>query len=260
MIPALGMIAIRFQNVSKAFVLDHQRPFLAREVLRRIVSRQRADRRHWALRDISFEIGSGETVGVIGANGSGKSTLLSLMAGTSYPTSGLAEVKGRIGPLLELGAGFHPLLTGEENIVLNAYLLGMSREEVESRLDSIIEYSELRPFIDTPISKYSTGMIARLGFAVLAHMRPDVLLIDEALSVGDASFSAKCEETIQEFLRSGTTVVIVSHNLPSIERLCRRAIWIDKGELRADGPAHDVCSRYWGHIGQARATESPAPA
>ncbi len=257
MIRGSGMSAIRFQNVSKAFVLDHQRPFLAREVLRRIVSRDRADHRHWALRDISFEIGDGETVGVIGANGSGKSTLLALMAGTSYPTSGLVAVNGRIGPLLELGAGFHPLLTGEENIVLNASLLGMSREEVESRLDSIIDYSELRPFIDTPIAKYSTGMVARLGFAVLAHMRPDVLLIDEALSVGDARFSAKCEETIQEFLRSGTTVVIVSHNLPSIERLCRRAIWIDNGELRADGPAHDVCTRVPGNTSTNRTSSAP---
>lgn len=237
------MPAIRFQNVSKAFRLDLQRRFLASGLLRCLTSR--SAEMHWALRDVSFTIEHGDSVGVIGANGSGKSTLLSLMARTSYPTSGVVEVSGRIGPLLELGAGFHPLLTGYENIILNASLLGMTREEVMGNVDRIIDYAELREFIDAPLSKYSTGMVARLGFAVLAHLRPDILLVDEALSVGDAGFAAKCSATIQEFLATGTTIVIVSHDLPSITRLCRTAIWINKGRVEDQGPAEAVCERYW---------------
>ena len=196
------------------------------------------------MRDINLEVGPGEAVGVIGANGSGKSTLLSLVAGTAYPTTGYVTVEGRIGPLLELGAGFHPDLTGYENIFLNASLLGLRREQVEENLDSIIEFSGIREFIDAPIRTYSTGMAARLGFAVIAHSDPEILLVDEVLSVGDAQFQVRCEETIERFLANGTTMLLVSHNLVTVERLCQRVVWLDRGRMREHGPTTDILARY----------------
>jgi ABC-2 type transport system ATP-binding protein len=153
-------------------------------------------------------------------------------------------VRGRVGPLLELGAGFHPDLTGLENIYLNASLLGLTREQVDQRLDSIIEYSGIRDFIDTPIQTYSTGMRARLGFAVIAHVDPDILLVDEALSVGDAQFQGKCERTLEDFLRAGKTLFLVSHSMHTVQALCRRAMWLHHGVVRAEGPAAEVCERY----------------
>jgi len=236
--------AIRFESVSKSFRVAHQRPFLAREIVRRILQRPATVEVHQALRAISFRVEQGESMGVIGTNGSGKSTLLSLIAGTSYATSGTVEVHGRVGPLLELGAGFHPDLTGLENIYLNASLLGLSREQVDQRLESIVEYSGIREFIDAPIQTYSTGMKARLGFAVIAHVEPDVLLVDEALSVGDAQFQGKCERTLEDFRRAGKTLFLVSHSLPTVQALCTRALWLHRGTIRADGPAAEVCERY----------------
>lgn len=247
------MAAIRLRNVCKSYRLRHQQGFLARELLRAIVARRTRVEHFHALTDVSFEVAAGDTVGVIGQNGSGKSTLLSLVARTSYPTSGTVEVQGRVGPLLELGAGFHPQLTGLENIVLNASLLGMTRPEVESQVESIVDYAELRQFIDTPVSTYSTGMVARLGFAVLAHMRPDVLLIDEALSVGDARFHQKCEATIAEFLERRTTVMLVSHDLATVRRLCRTVVWLEHGRVRQHGPTAEVCERYLEHAARAGA-------
>lgn len=241
-------VAIRFQGVSKAYRMRHQRPFLAGAIVAKLRKKPTKEKRFFALRDITFQVARGETVGVIGTNGSGKSTLLSLAAGTSYPTSGTVEVQGRIGPLLELGAGFHPALTGIENIMLNASLLGMSREEVLAKLDDIVEFSGIRDFIDASIQTYSTGMVARLGFAVISHIQPDILLVDETLSVGDADFRKRCLRTMNEFLDRGTTILMVSHDLATLEGFCKRGLWIERGALRADGAAKEVIAAYRNHI------------
>lgn len=237
---------IKFDRVSKGYRVVRQRPLLMRDWLHRIIGRRADVQRHWALTDVSFEIQRGESVGIIGGNGSGKSTTLALIAGTSYATSGVVRSTGRIGPLLELGAGFHPDLTGYENIYLNASLLGLSRAELESRLESIIEYSGLGDFVHAPIRTYSTGMTARLGFSILAHLEPDILLVDEALAVGDQEFRGRCLETMRRFREEGITLVIVSHDLPMVRSLCQRVIWLDKGSVRADGLAADVLDLYHG--------------
>ena len=242
--------AIRLVNVSKCYRVFQQRPFLAREVLRMLFQRPSAVKEHWALHDISFEVQRGESIGVIGRNGAGKSTLLSLVACTSYPTSGTIEVNGTIGPLLELGAGFHPDLSGRENVFLNAALLGLTRNEIEAKYDSIAEYAELGDFINAPLNCYSTGMRARLGFAVVAHVNPSILLIDEILSVGDASFQAKCNKTIFGFKEAGKNLFLVSHNLNDVEQLCERAIWLDQGRIMRTGPAGEVVAEYLAHVQQ----------
>ena len=236
--------AISFANVSKRYRLVSQRPFLAKEIVRRVLQRPSSVESFSALTDVSFTVSPGESIGVIGTNGSGKSTLLALIARTSYPSSGHVAIHGRVGPLLELGAGFHPDLTGYENIMLNASLLGLSRREVDARLDAIIDYSGIRPFIHAPIQTYSTGMKARLGFAVVAHIDPDILLIDEVLAVGDVEYQARCQRTMQEFRRRGKTLFLVSHDLEAVRALCQRVLWLHKGTLRASGDAQTVCARY----------------
>ncbi|MHC5062612.1 MAG: ABC transporter ATP-binding protein [Planctomycetota bacterium] len=239
--------AIELNAVSKAYRLRRQTPFLAKEIFRRVLQRPSKVDLHWALKDVSFEVGRGESMAVIGNNGSGKSTLLSLIAKTSYPTAGTVTVRGRVGPLLELGAGFHPDLTGYENIYLNASLLGLSREELESKLDSIIEYSGLDDFVYSPIQTYSTGMLTRLGFAVIAHIEPDILLVDEVLAVGDAEFQSKCQATIRQFIQQGSTLFFVSHSMPTVLELCERAIWLEKGEVQAFDKAQVVVEQYQAH-------------
>ncbi|MFQ5505181.1 MAG: ABC transporter ATP-binding protein [Planctomycetota bacterium] len=230
--------------MSKAYRLLQQRPFLAREIVRRVLQRASEVQQYWALREVSFEVEKGTSVGLIGANGSGKSTLLSLIARTSYPTGGDLEVRGRVGPLLELGAGFHPDLTGFENVLLNASLLGLSREETFSRLDSILDYSGIDEFIHSPIQTYSVGMRARLGFAVIAHIDPDILLVDEVLSVGDAGFQAKCATTMRQFKDDGKTMLLVSHDMATIQDMCEQAIWLEEGEIRARGSSDEVVASY----------------
>jgi ABC-type polysaccharide/polyol phosphate transport system ATPase subunit len=252
------MTAIRVKDVSKCYRFARQRPFLAKEILRRILMRPSSVEQTWALRDVSFEVEEGESVAVVGANGSGKSTLLALIAKTSYPTSGAVEVEGRVGPLLELRAGFHPFLTGYENIYLNGSLLGLSREMVDERRESIIAYADIGPYIDAPLSTYSTGMVARLGFAVLAHIDPDILIVDEALSVGDGEFKQKCQKTMQEMRDRGTTMFLVSHDLRTVKQLCQRAIWLDHGRVRMQGPASEVVDEYLKSFAAATAT-SPRP-
>jgi ABC-type polysaccharide/polyol phosphate transport system ATPase subunit len=239
-------VAIRFRDVNKRFRLHHQKPFLTREVLRLITQRPSQVAEHWALKGVSFEVRPGESVGVVGPNGAGKSTLLSLIAQTAYPTTGTVEVNGRVGPLLELGAGFHPDLTGYENIFLNGMLLGLSRREIAERFDAITAYAELGAFLDTPIGTYSTGMRARLGFAVVAHVEAEVILLDEILGVGDQHFQAKCRATLDRFREQGRTLFLVSHSLADVERMCDRVLWIDDGRLLADGPAADVLRDYAG--------------
>jgi lipopolysaccharide transport system ATP-binding protein len=196
------------------------------------------------LREISFQITKGECVGFIGRNGVGKSTLLGLIAGVLKPDSGKIVVKGRVSPLLELGAGFHPDLTGRENIILNGVLLGMTKAEVKAKLDFIVEFSGLKDFIDQPIRTYSSGMVARLAFSVIAHLDPEILLIDEVLAVGDVEFQKKSFQKILEFKEKGITIVLVSHSLDSIVKVCERAIWLENGGIKMDGEAKEVVSAY----------------
>jgi len=238
-------VAVSFEDVSKRFVLRHERAYT---VLESMISMVRPSRRSteefWALRAVSFEIPDGETLGIIGPNGAGKSTALKLMARILEPTSGQVVVRGRISPLLELGAGFHPELTGRENVFLNAALFGVSQAEAQDRYDQIVEFSELNDFIDVPLKHYSSGMYMRLGFAVAANIIPDILLVDEILAVGDEAFQRKCLRKIEEFRREGRTIVFVSHDLPTVSRICHRALWLDKGRVMALGPTDDLVDRY----------------
>lgn len=197
-----------------------------------------------ALDDVSFQIQKGETVGLIGSNGAGKSTLLALIAGVLNPDRGRIDVTGRVSPLLELGAGFHFDLTGRENIVLNGILLGLTRGEVLMKMNEIVAFSELGRFLDQPLRTYSTGMIARLGFAIAINIEPEILLIDEILSVGDLRFQLKCNEKIDEFRRRRVTMVIVSHSTEQIQRLCNRVIWLADGQVVGDGPAEQILPQY----------------
>ena len=203
-------------------------------------------REFWALKGVEFEVPHGQTFGVIGPNGSGKSTLLKCMAGILRPEKGRATVHGRVSALLELGAGFHMELTGRENVFLNGAILGLTKREVELRFDDIVAFAGLEEFIDTPVKNYSSGMFVRLGFAVAAHVEPEVLLIDEVLSVGDESFQRQCAEKIEQFRTDGRTIVFVSHGLGQVEQLCERVAWIDHGELADVGPAADIITKYRG--------------
>lgn len=198
----------------------------------------------WALRDVSFTIERGETVGLIGSNGAGKSTALKLMSGVSKASSGLVKVNGRVGALLELGAGFHPELSGRDNIYFNAALLGMGRREIQRKFDGIVDFSELEDFIDTPVKHYSSGMFMRLAFAVNIHVEPDILLVDEVLAVGDSAFQRKCLDRIGELKRHGVTIFLVSHAHHQVRTSCERALWLDHGTLIADGPSEVVVQKY----------------
>jgi len=209
------------------------------------------ERDFWALKDVSFEIAQGETVGIIGRNGAGKSTMLKILARITSPTSGRGETVGRVGSLLEVGTGFHPELTGRENIQLSAAVMGMRRAEVLARFDEIVEFSGLEKFLDTPVKRYSSGMYMRLAFSVAAHLEPEILLIDEVLAVGDADFQRKCLGKMEDLSESGRTVLFVSHSMPSILRLCARVILLDGGQLTADGTGSQVVEEYIGRGGGA---------
>lgn len=202
------------------------------------------------MRDITFDILPGECVGIIGRNGSGKSTLLKIIARIIQPTSGEIRVTGRVSALLELGAGFHPDLTGRENIYLNASVLGLTKEETEGLFDDIVEFSELGEFIDMPVKHYSSGMYMRLGFSVAIHVRPDVLIVDEILAVGDQSFQAKCLDRIAEMKRQGQTILYISHDIRTIAQLCNHVIWLEHGEVRMSGPTESVLDHYQSHVFQ----------
>lgn len=210
------------------------------------------DALHWALREVSFSIDAGETVGIIGHNGAGKSTLLKILSRITHPTSGLARVTGRMTSLLEVGTGFHPDLSGRDNIFMNAAILGMTRAEIARRFDDIVAFSGVDEYIDTPIKRYSSGMKVRLAFAVAAHLDPDVLLIDEVLAVGDAEFQKKCLSRIEQVARGGRTILFVSHNLPVVARLCRRVIWLDQGRVAFDGDALKAIGFYEEKLGNSR--------
>ncbi len=198
----------------------------------------------WALRDVCLEVKEGEIVGIIGRNGAGKSTLLKILSRITEPTTGSAEVRGRVGSLLEVGTGFHPELTGRENVYLNGAILGMRRAEINRKFDEIVAFAEVERFIDTSVKYYSTGMYFRLAFAVAAHLEPEILLVDEVLAVGDARFQKRCLEKMQDVGRLGRTVLFVSHNMPAITRLCERVVLLEEGSVLQDGPAHQVVGKY----------------
>jgi lipopolysaccharide transport system ATP-binding protein len=198
----------------------------------------------WALKDVSIDINRGEVVGIIGRNGAGKSTLLKILSEITEPTEGRAELHGRVGSLLEVGTGFHPELTGRENVFLNGAILGMKRAEIERKFDEIVAFAEVEKFIDTPVKHYSSGMYLRLAFAVAAHLEPEILIVDEVLAVGDAAFQKKCLGKMAGVAKEGRTVLFVSHNMPAITRLCERAILLDEGRLLQDGVSHQVVKAY----------------
>ncbi len=242
------MTAIRIENVSKLYrrtsAGHHLRTLKSALLERSLVKGLRQEDAIPALVDVSFDVAKGEAVGLIGSNGSGKSTLLKTVAGILKPTSGSITVDGRVAALIELGAGFHPEISGRENIYINGAVLGLTRRELDARFGDIVEFSGLKNFIDEPVKNYSSGMYVRLGFAVAIHTDPDILMVDEVLSVGDEAFSHRCLRRIEEFLASGKTLLLVSHSLSLIEDVCDRAIWLDRGRLRASGLPRRVVDSY----------------
>jgi ABC-type polysaccharide/polyol phosphate transport system ATPase subunit len=222
-------------------------PSLKEYTIRRL-KRNLAFQDFWALNKVTFQVARGEFFGIIGPNGAGKSTLLKVIARVLHPTAGRVRVRGRVCPLLELGAGFDPELTGRENIFLNGTILGFTRRNLESRQNRIIEFAGLRDFIDAPLRTYSSGMVARLGFAIVTDEKPDILIIDEILSVGDAEFQEKSAKRMNEFLHSGTTILLVSHSLADIRRFCQRVIWLQHGNLMAEGTPDLVIKQYQDQI------------
>jgi lipopolysaccharide transport system ATP-binding protein len=232
-----GMTDLLVERVSKRYtVTEPISEESDRGALRRTVSRFRQRPvEFWALRDISFQVARGETLGIIGDNGAGKSTLLKLLSGVTSPTTGQLTVRGRMSALIEVGSGFHPELTGRENVYLSGSILGMRRREIAAKLERIIDFAGVRRFIDTPVKRYSSGMYLRLGFSIAAHLEPDILLLDEVLAVGDAEFQAKCLER---------TIVFISHDLSAVEYLCRRVLLLGHGRILADGPPREVVEMY----------------
>jgi lipopolysaccharide transport system ATP-binding protein len=239
-----GQARVRFQNIVQRFRVIRERPDTLRETFAHLFRKRTSYYDFEALKGISFSVGDGEAVGIIGRNGSGKSTLLRVIAGVYRPTAGVVQVSGKVAPLIELGAGFHPDLTGRENIILNGLLLGLSKREIRKREEKIIDFAELGEFIDSPVKQYSSGMFMRLGFAVATEVDPDILLMDEILAVGDGAFQQKCLERIETFHRQGKTIFMVSHGAGNIRKFCQRALWIHDGVLRADGLADEVIARY----------------
>ena len=227
--------AIRFENVSKTFRLSGTKSI--KEMLLGISGHRKKAVMLQAVQDLTFDVAAGESVALLGHNGSGKSTTLKMLAGTVAPSVGRIWARGRLAPLLELGSGFHPDLSGRENVFLNAAILGIKRAEVERRLDEIVEFAEVEDFLDTPVKFYSSGMSVRLGFAIAVNVDPDVLLVDEVLAVGDESFQSKCLERMQRFKSDGRTVVLVTHSLEQAQSFCDRALVLDHGRLTYDGPS-----------------------
>lgn len=235
---------IKVRGVGKRYWLRKTKLFLLRDLVRRIMRKPRSGREFWSLRDITFNVRRGEAVAIVGHNAAGKSTLLGIVAGTVFPTTGEVEVTGRVCALLELGAGFHPDLTGRENVILNASLLGLNRREVEDRFEEIVAFAELEEFIDQPLRTYSSGMWIRLGFSVAVFAEPEILIIDEVLAVGDKDFQQKCIDRILKLKEEGTTFLFVSHAPDHVRLLCDRGIWIEHGVIEGDGDVETVLRLY----------------
>jgi ABC-type polysaccharide/polyol phosphate transport system ATPase subunit len=255
------MDRVQVEAVSKRYRLG-ERATTAREALPaalgRLVRRPPDARELWSLRDVTFRVGDGEPLGIVGANGAGKSTILKVLAGITSPTIGVVRTRGRVAALLEVGTGFHPELTGRENVFLNGAILGMSRRDIASRYDAIVDFAGVARFLDTPVKRYSSGMYLRLAFAVAAHLEPDVLVVDEVLAVGDAAFQRRCIGQMAKATDEGRTVVFVSHDLEVVRRLCPRCLWLDEGRVRTDGPTGDVVRRYLESIAPSSDGRAPA--
>jgi ABC-type polysaccharide/polyol phosphate transport system ATPase subunit len=240
----MNQVRVQFENVMQNYRVVRERPDTLKEVFTRIFRRHSSVYQFSALKGVSFEVRSGEVVGVIGRNGSGKSTILKIIAGVFRPTSGVARINGRVAALIELAAGFHPDLTGRENIVINGLLLGLSRKEIAAREARIVDFAELGDFIDSPVKQYSSGMFMRLGFAIASEVDPDILLMDEILSVGDASFQQKCHARVAEFKSGNKTIILVSHDMSAVRQFCDRVIVVHEGEIVADGAPDHAIARY----------------
>lgn len=236
------MRTVQFDQVSKKYQLHSQRTL--KEFLPVFLGGKQIKKDIWALKKVSFEVEKGEALGIIGPNGAGKSTILKLIAGVTQPSAGKITVNGKISPLIELGAGFHPELTGQENIYLNGSILGMSKKEIKKKFKKIVNFAELWDFIEIPIKYYSSGMYMRLGFSIAVFVEPEILLIDEILAVGDVAFQKKCLEKMSEFKKNGVTIVFVTHSLGTVNDFCNRAIWLEKGEIKAEGEPEKVISAY----------------
>lgn len=242
--------AIRVLNLKKKFKVYHDKGNMLKEKVLHW-SRNRYEER-WVIKDISFNVKKGEAIGLIGENGCGKSTMLKMLTRIMYPDSGTIEMKGRVSSLLELGAGFHPDLSGRENIYINASIFGLNKKEIDKRINEIISFSELEDYIDNPVRTYSSGMYMRLAFSVAINVNAEILLIDEILAVGDVNFQNKCFNKMQEIKRKGTTIILVSHSTDQIESICDRSIWIHDGYIKADGPCRDVHKQYLKFMGKQR--------
>src|SRR3989338_7186112 len=245
------MSVIEFNSVWKKFKkgeklnsLRDAIPAFFRKVSSNGSDRPLEEQEFWALKNVDFRITKGEVVGIVGPNGAGKSTILKLLSKIMYPTKGEIKINGRLSALIEVTAGFHPELTGRENVYLNGTILGMRRREIDKKFDEIVEFSGVAPFIDTPVKRYSSGMYSRLGFSVAAHMDPEILLVDEVLSVGDMAFHAKCAQKMRELMASGATIVLVSHDMSLIQSLCKRTILLEGGAMAKDGPTEKVVPYY----------------
>lgn len=235
---------IKVDKVSMKFKLTKDRIFSLKEYFIKFLKRELKYEEFKALTNISFELKKGEILGIIGFNGSGKSTMLKIISGIMKPTEGSVEVKGNISPLIELGSGFDVELTARENVFLNGYILGYSKKFLREHFDKIIEFSELKEFIDVPLKNFSSGMIARLGFAIATTVNPEILIVDEILSVGDFKFQEKSENRIREMIKNGVTVIMVSHSIKQIEELCTKVLWLDKGKIRDYGETKRICEKY----------------
>ncbi len=234
-------------NVSMRFNLATERVDSLKDlIIKKLKFQSVSFEEFWALRDISFTVDKGESCALIGANGSGKSTMLKIISGILAPTKGHVEVNGSIAPLIELGAGFDYELTGRENIFLNGAILGYSKKLMLEKYDEIVDFSELREFIDVPVKNYSSGMVARLGFSIATMVKPDILVVDEILAVGDQAFQDKCHKRLEDMMNGGTTVLLVSHSAPDIKRICQKAVWIDRSNLRFVGSVDDALQLYNG--------------
>jgi ABC-type polysaccharide/polyol phosphate transport system ATPase subunit len=235
---------IELNNVSMRFNMSKEKVDNIKEYIVRLVQGRIKITEFWALKDVSFAIGRGHSLGIVGVNGSGKSTLLKVIAGVMKPTTGSVGVYGSVAPLIELGAGFDYELTARENIFLNGAILGYSRAEMNAKFDEIMDFSELQEFVDVPIKNFSSGMVARLGFAIATISRPDILIADEILGVGDYKFQLKCEQRMNDIISQGATIILVSHAIEQIEKMCTHTAWIHKGKLMAFGPTSEVAPQY----------------
>ncbi|MFD1818806.1 lipopolysaccharide transport system ATP-binding protein [Pseudarcicella hirudinis] len=269
------MSVIKAENISKKYIIDHKKGNAPKSTLREVItdtfsglfsSRDRDQETHeefWALKNVSFEIEQGDRVGIVGSNGAGKSTMLKVLSRITEPTQGRISITGRVASLLEVGTGFHPELSGRENIFLNGAILGMKRDEIKRHFDAIVDFAGVEKFLDTPVKRYSSGMYVRLGFAISAHLEPEIMIIDEVLAVGDAEFQRKCLGKMKDASNAGRTIIFVSHNLTAVQGLCNKSIFMKKGQLVEIGETNQVIANYLSHIqktGLSSSWETPEDA